>query len=51
MKSVHHDKESENWTSEGWTGEQDAVAAFALVACLAAAALIFLLVAAAELHP
>jgi hypothetical protein len=51
MKSVHHDNDSENWTSEGWTGEQDAVAAIALAVCLAGAALIFLLVAAAELHP
>jgi len=41
MKSVHHDRDSERWTSEGWTGEQDAVAAIALVACLAIAALVF----------
>jgi hypothetical protein len=40
----------DNRNSEGWTGEPDAVAAIALAACLAGAALIFLLVAAAGLH-
>ena len=35
--------------SENWTGEPDAVAAIALAACLAIAALIFLVVAVVEL--
>jgi len=41
----------DNRNSERWTGEPDAVAAIALAACLAAAALIFLLVATMGLHP
>jgi hypothetical protein len=45
MKFFDDDRNSENWT-----GEPDAVAAIALAVCLAAAALIFLIVAAAELH-
>ncbi len=51
MKPVDHDRKQERWTSEGWTGEQDAVAAIALVVCLAIAALIFVLLAAVELSP
>ena len=42
---------NDNRNSERWTGEPDAVAAISLAACLAAAALIFLLMAAMELHP
>lgn len=54
MKSVEQDRD--DWTSEvrkseGWTGEQDAVAAIALVVSLAIAALIFVLLAAIELSP
>lgn len=44
-------KDTDDWTSEGWTGEQDTVSAAALAACLAIAALIFLFLAAGELHP
>jgi hypothetical protein len=36
--------------SEHWTGEPDTVAALALAACLAIAALVFVLLAAAQLH-
>ena len=36
--------------SEHWTGEPDAVAAVALVTCLGIAALVFLLLAAVQLH-
>lgn len=36
--------------AEGWTGEQDIVAAVALAVCLGVAGLIFLLIAAADLH-
>ena len=39
----------DNRKSENWTGEPDAVAAIALAACLANAALIFLVVAVVEL--
>lgn len=51
--SVEHDEEgrTDGLKSEGWTGEQDAVAAIALVACLAIAALIFTLLAIIELSP
>jgi hypothetical protein len=58
MKPVDYrsvDDGDESWNdasrSEGWTGEPDAVAAIALVACLAIAALIFVLLAAIELSP
>jgi hypothetical protein len=51
MKPVEQDRDAERWASEGWTGEQDAVSAIALVACLAIAALIFVLLAAIELSP
>ena len=36
--------------SAHWTGEPDAVAAVALVTCLGIAALVFLLLAAVQLH-
>ncbi|HVY91001.1 MAG TPA: hypothetical protein VG942_19185 [Hyphomonadaceae bacterium] len=39
------------WTGEGWTGQPDNVAAIALVACLFVAGLVFLVLAAGELHP
>ena len=51
MRPVNHDRDTERWASEGWTGEQDAVAAIALVVSLAIAALIFVLIAAVELSP
>jgi hypothetical protein len=51
MEPVEHDSEPERWTSEGWTGEQDVVAAIALVVCLAIAAMIFVLLAVIELTP
>jgi hypothetical protein len=51
MRPVDHDGDPERWTSEGWTGEQDTVAAIALAVSLAIAALIFLLIAAIELSP
>jgi hypothetical protein len=51
MKPLEHDSRQEPWTSEGWTGEQDAAAAIALVACLAIAAMIFVLLAVIELKP
>jgi hypothetical protein len=51
MEPVEHDREPESWTSEGWTGETDSVAAIALIACLAIAAVIFILLAAIELSP
>jgi hypothetical protein len=51
MKPAEHREDAGDWTSEGWTGEQDTVSAAALAACLAIAALIFLFLAAGELHP
>lgn len=51
MEPVEHDRAPDSWTSEGWTGESDAVAAIALVACLAIAAVILTLLAAIELSP
>jgi hypothetical protein len=56
MKPAEHREDtgnltSQTWMSEGWTGEQDTVSAAALAASLAIAALIFLFLAAGELHP
>ena len=50
MKPFEDNPNSQDWpNSHDWTGEPDTVAAIALAICLAAAALIFLVVAAVEL--
>ena len=52
-KSVASEDETwthEAWTGESWTGAPDNVAAIALGACLGIAGLVFLFLAAGEMH-
>lgn len=50
MSTLQDHHEGDDWATEGWTGEQDSVAAVALGVCLAIAALLFLFVAAGMLR-
>jgi hypothetical protein len=50
MEMLHDDRETDNLSTEGWTGEQDSAAAVALCASLVLAALLFLFFAAGLLH-